>query len=109
MRRPNSETLRALFKRDPVAFERLRQELIEQAIRNAHPDFQRRLRGLQFQIDGIRQTARSPLDCSVKMQRLLDKKLDELRYAILRDNLRREALSPSGDNVVHLKQKDGPN
>lgn len=105
---PTFDSLMALFDRDPVAFDRLREELIEQEIRSARPNYQRRLRGIQFQIDGIRQTAKNPLDCSVKIQRVLDKKLDELRYVVLQDHQLPTSRPLNQSNILQMKSKDAP-
>ena len=50
---PSFEELLELAKNNPESLERLRQRLIDQTIRQAPLNDQRRLRGLQFQIDAI--------------------------------------------------------
>lgn len=105
---PTFDTLLALLDQDPVAFERLREKLIEEEIRDTPPETQRRLRGLQFQIEGIRQTSKNPLDCCVKIQRAMDKKLEEFRK-IVRDNHRSgEQLPKPDNNVIFMQKKDEP-
>jgi hypothetical protein len=58
---------KTLSARDPVAFERLRKDLIDEEIRKAPERLQRRMRGLQWQIDVIRQRYRDPLVSCTKL------------------------------------------
>lgn len=43
----------SLRLKDPVAFERRRKELIEQAIVSLGPDYERRMQQYQWKIDGV--------------------------------------------------------
>jgi hypothetical protein len=65
----------ALARKNPQAFEIKRKRTIEQAILQASPQRQPRLRCLQWQLDQIRNTARTPLAASLRMQRMLWEKL----------------------------------
>jgi len=65
----------ALARNNPQAFEIKRKKIIEQAILQASPQRQPRLRCLQWQLDQIRNTARTPLAASIRMQRMLWEKL----------------------------------
>jgi hypothetical protein len=65
----------ALAKTNPQAFEIKRKKAIEQAILQASPQRQPRLRCLQWQLDQIRNTSRTPLAASIRMQRMLWEKL----------------------------------
>jgi hypothetical protein len=65
----------ALAKTNPQAFEIKRKKTIEQAILQASPQRQPRLRCLQWQLDQIRNTSRTPLAASIRMQRMLWEKL----------------------------------
>lgn len=60
-----------LASQDPEAFERMRGRTIEQAIRQAPAEKQQRLRCLQWQLDRIRQTSRTPMVACLRMNRLL--------------------------------------
>lgn len=102
---PSFDTLAALFERDPDAFDRLRKDLLEDEIRSAHPENRRRLRGLQFQIEGIRRTSKNPLDCCVRIQRLLDKQLEKLS-SVVNGHPRPVLRSPSQDNIIPWPGKD---
>jgi len=64
-----------LASSDPHAFEKKREYTIETAIRQASPGHQQRLRRLQWQLDQIRRTSRTPLAACIRMQRLLWDKL----------------------------------
>ena len=65
----------ALAQDNPQAFETRRKEAIEQAILQASPRRQQRLRCLQWQLDQIRNTSRTPLAACLRMQRMLWEKL----------------------------------
>jgi len=68
---PSREYLAQLAHDDPQAFESLRRELIENAIRRAPERLQLRLRQLQFRIDSVRRLARTPLGALIKMQSMM--------------------------------------
>lgn len=56
---------------DPPAYEVLRRQLIDDFIARAPAHLRRRLRGLQFQIDGVRRLSRSALGATVKIYQLM--------------------------------------
>jgi len=64
-----------LARSDPDAFEVKRKNILEDAIRQASPQRRQRLRCLQWQLDQIRYTSRTPLAACLRMQRLLWEKL----------------------------------
>ncbi len=76
---PEFDELMRLAKEDPEALERLRQEAIEDLISNAPEQHQRRLRGLQFQVDMERQKAKNPMDSCIKISRLMHDSFSKLR------------------------------
>lgn len=65
----------ALARNNPQAFEIKRKKTIDRAILEASPARQPRLRCLQWQLDQIRNTSRTPLAASIRMQRMLWEKL----------------------------------
>ena len=65
----------ALARENPQAFEIKRRYIIEQVISQASPGRQQRLRCLQWQLDQIRNTSRTPLAACLRMQRMLWEKL----------------------------------
>lgn len=65
----------ALARKNPQAFEINRKKAIEQAISQAPARRQPRLRCLQWQLDQIRNTSRTPLAACLRMQHMLWEKL----------------------------------
>lgn len=61
----------ALARDDPGAFEARRDALIREAIDQAPLHFQKKLYGLQFQVDMIRQRSSHPLGACVRINRLM--------------------------------------
>lgn len=61
----------ALAKSDPQAFETQRRQVIDRAIRAASADRQQRLRRIQWKLDRIRGTSRTPMAACLRMNRLL--------------------------------------
>lgn len=72
-----------LARNDPEAFEQRRAEAIEELIRSSTPRMQRRLRGLQFQVDVQRRLASNPLSACIRISRMmLDMFYDEFVPAL---------------------------
>lgn len=71
MELPGHEILSRLALDDPRAFEALRSAMIENCITRAPQEIQRRLRQLQFRVDGIRRRSRMPLGALLKIQSLM--------------------------------------
>lgn len=65
--RPDFDQLRALARVDPVAFEAKRREVIEAAIASAPTHRQRRLRGLQWRIETMRDHSPTPMAACVAL------------------------------------------
>jgi len=79
---PNFDDLVKLAKTDPEALEAFRQQAIEDLINSAPVPHQRRLRGLQFQVDMERQKAKNPLDSCVRISRMMHDSFAKLRDAL---------------------------
>jgi hypothetical protein len=60
-----------LARQDPQAFEEKRKRIIEEAIQGAPAHKQQRLRCLQWKLDKIRETSRTPLIACLHINRLL--------------------------------------
>ena len=60
-----------LARQDPQAFEEKRKRIIEEAIQGAPAHKQQRLRCLQWKLDKIRDTSRTPLIACLHINRLL--------------------------------------
>ncbi|WP_366141817.1 DUF3135 domain-containing protein [Propionivibrio sp.] len=68
---PSHDVLSCLARDNPQSFEALRLELIESHINNLPETVRRRLRQLQFRIDGIRRRSRAPLGATIKIHALM--------------------------------------
>lgn len=67
-----------LAQDDPDTFERRRQEMLAEVIDQATPEIQRRLQGLQWQIDQVRNTASNPMASCIRITRMMwDSVLEE--------------------------------
>lgn len=60
-----------LARQDPQAFEEKRKHIIEDAIQGAPAHKQQRLRCLQWKLDKIRETSRTPMIACLHINRLL--------------------------------------
>lgn len=78
----NFDEWSALAREDAEAFERRRQKLIEDMLAAAPERVQRRLRGLQFQIDLERERAGTPLGAAVRLNSMMWASFAELRDAL---------------------------
>jgi hypothetical protein len=79
---PSFDELMKLAKRDPAKLETLRQSWVEDVISSAPDHFQRRLRGLQFQIDMERQKASNPVSSCIRISQMMHEGLANLRDAL---------------------------
>lgn len=61
----------SLAHSDPNAFEALRAQFIDEFIRRAPPQRQQRLRCLQWRIDQIRRTSRTPLAACLRLSSMM--------------------------------------
>lgn len=92
---PTFDELKDLAKRDPEGFERLRTELIEDCIRQTPTCNQRRLKGLQFVIEGRRLVADNPMKALLDIQTMMHDSLLSLRQSLLAHQLPAETSKPS--------------
>ena len=79
---PDFDTLKAMAEQNPQALEDLRQQFVNDLIANAPPAVQRRLRGLQFQIDAQRRIHKNPLAACIKLSEMMYESFSELRYVL---------------------------
>jgi len=68
---PNFDELLILAKKDPAKFESKRREYIESFFADIPEERQRRLRGLQWQIDQARLLARTPMASCLNMMNMM--------------------------------------
>lgn len=67
----DSDEMARLAQDDPDSFERRRQEMLTKVIEQATPEIQRRLHGLQWQIDQVRNTASNPMASCVRISKMM--------------------------------------
>jgi hypothetical protein len=79
---PTFDEMVRLAKTDPETLERLRMTLIEETIAEAPESCQRRLRGLQFQIDMERRKAGNPLGACVRISKMMHDSLYTMRQTL---------------------------
>ncbi|WP_096087237.1 DUF3135 domain-containing protein [Agaribacterium haliotis] len=79
---PNHSELSKLARENPEALEALRQREIDQLIAGAPAEYQRRLRGLQFQIDSKRQLHSNPMGACIEISRMMMQSVAKLREAL---------------------------
>lgn len=112
------DLLSQLAREDPVAFENLRSDLIADFIDSQPEKYQRRLRGLQFRVDGIRRLSHTPLAALLKIQALMwdsfltmNEELQSIVQSVHRDAVTREEATdlmtgvPPACQVVELPRK----
>lgn len=93
---PSFDTLLKLAKEQPEELEKLRLEQVDFIINQAPENCQRRLRGLQFQIDSQRKLhCDSPMGACMKISQMMHESFAELRVWLnditgLNDPLRNE-------------------
>ncbi len=71
-----------LAKNNPEELERFRQREIEALISNAPPHLQRRLRGLQFQVDCKRRLHPTPMGACVAISQMMLLSMEKLNQAL---------------------------
>ena len=71
-----------MAKDNPEALETLRQQMSAQLIESAPQSYQRRLHGLQFQIDAQRQSSANPVDAMSKMYSMMFDSVDALNTSL---------------------------
>jgi hypothetical protein len=79
---PSFDELMNLALHEPEKLETLRQSWVEDTISSAPEYFQRRLRGLQFQIDMEREKASNPVSSCVRISQMMHEGLASLHDAI---------------------------
>jgi len=83
----------ALSQRSPEEFEIKRQQLCQQIIDDAPLKYQRRLKGLLFQINMQRRKSANPLDSCIRLSNMMWKSFNELFDQV------KQVSSPSEANV----------
>ncbi|WP_429057933.1 DUF3135 domain-containing protein [Aeromonas jandaei] len=71
MELPDFDTLKELAASEPSRLDAILEQQIEQLMARASPDQRRRLRGLQFKIDGQRRLAKNNLDSCIRIANMM--------------------------------------
>lgn len=79
---PSVEELMRMAETDPEGLEKFRQREIESLIEDAPEKYQRRLRGLQFQVDCQRELASNPISSCIAISKMMRDSLLELNKAL---------------------------
>ncbi len=79
---PDHETLVELSEKDPEAIEKIRREATEALINRAPEVYQRRLRGLQFQIDMEVRRSKSPMESCLRVSKMMHDSMGKLRHSL---------------------------
>jgi len=82
---PSFEKLQDMAQQDPEALENLRLEHVKEIINSAPEKYRQRLSGLQFQIDGQRRLAKSPMAACLRISKMMHDSLHELKGLIEED------------------------
>ena len=104
MEMPTFDELRDLAQRDSQGFESLRAELIEDCIHRSSKHSQRRLRGLQFEIEARRRAAGNPMKALLVIQGMMHDSFISLRQALLTQPPRSEPPAPTGGKVLNFQR-----
>jgi hypothetical protein len=101
------DQLRYLARKDPVAFEDRRRELIEAVIARAPERRRRRLRGLQWRVDVVRNRSSCPLEACISLSEMMWESFagtNGLREALKGQSIPLER-GAVAENVVPMPQK----
>mgnify|MGYP000091356365 CR=1 FL=1 len=79
---PTTDQLLKLAQENPDALEALRQREIKSLIDSAPASMQRRLKGLQFQIDAKRRASKTPMAACVAISQMMFDSVYELNDAL---------------------------
>lgn len=98
----NFEQWRQLASQDPDGFEAKRMEMIESVIEGASERCQRRLRGLQWRIDQVRDHSANPMDACISLSNMMWESFasEEGLVGTLNGHFVNEADSPTKGEVV---------
>ncbi len=79
---PDFDTMLELAENNPHELEDIRKAAIEALISSAPVEMQRRLRGLQFQIDAHCSIANNPMASCIKISEMMHQSFHKLRWAL---------------------------
>jgi len=79
---PSFERMLDMAKNNPEALERLRLDMVRDAINAAPESYRQRLHGLQFQIDGQRLVSKNPMQSCIEISKMMHDSLQQLKTFI---------------------------
>jgi len=79
---PSFDQLSKMAETHPEALEQFRQREVESLIAKAPADIQRRLRGLQFQIDCQRRVHPNPIGACIAISKMMHESVLRLHHAL---------------------------
>jgi len=79
---PSFEYLSKLASEDPEKLEQIRAQQVENLIESAPQQYQRRLRGIQFQVDCARRKHNNPLAACIEISSMMYDSLHRLNKAL---------------------------
>lgn len=97
---PDFDTLKALAEHQPDQLQQLLEEQVEALINRASLPLQRRLRGLQFQVDAHRNIQRTPMAACLKISGMMHDMLAQLPDLLL--DLVQFHPTPTGSDILSL-------
>lgn len=71
MEMPSFDELARIAKDDPAKYEEIREQLVNDLIASAPDESQRRLRGLQFQVDMERRRSKTPMASCIAISKMM--------------------------------------
>ncbi|XEI32008.1 DUF3135 domain-containing protein [Aeromonas veronii] len=104
MELPDFDTLKELAAREPSRLDAILEQQVDLLIARASPDQQRRLRGLQFKIDGQRRLAKNNLDSCIRIANMMWESFYVMRSEMIQ--FREKGGSPPENDgsgkIIHL-------
>jgi polyhydroxyalkanoate synthesis regulator protein len=104
MELPDFDTLKELATTEPARLDAILEQQIDQLMTRASSDQQRRLRGLQFKIDGQRRLAKNNLDSCIRIANMMRESFYVMRSEMLQFSEQEElpAESDSSGKIICL-------
>lgn len=97
---PSFDQLVRLAQKDPAKFEKFRKQQVDSLIDSLPEASQRRLRGLQFQIDCRRQLQKSPMASCVEISKMMRDALNQLNAALNGRTIQRKKTATTAGQVL---------
>ena len=79
---PSFDELKKAAEENPEALERFRQQQVNAIIEGAPEHIQRRLKGIQFQVDCRRRLHKTPMGSCISISKMMQESLQQLNEAL---------------------------